>query len=264
FTIIAWILLPLILLIALFDYLKEYLYRYVTFKTIIDVRNAVCAHIVNLSMGFFSKKKAGDLISRVTNDVSTTQSALEFLFGDIIQQPVRVFMIFAYMFMVDWRAALVILMLLPIFALPALKLGRKIRKSKRGSLVKLGDVTESMHQMFTGIRVVKSFQMEDEETKEFARENQGFFRKSISVARAKALSSSFIHLIGGIALFLALLGGGYLIKSDLLSIGTALTLFVFILLLNSPVRMLTKSFNTIQESLAGAERIFELMEVKPE
>lgn len=264
FGIIAWILLPLILLIALFDYLKEYLYRYVTLKIIVDIRNTVCAHIVNLSMSFFNEKKAGDLMSRLTNDVSATQGALGFLFGGIIQQPIRIIMIFCGMLMLNWPVALMVIIFLPLFAYPILKLGRKIRKSTHNSLVKLSDVTESMSQMFSGIRVVKSFRMEQEEANEFTRENQHFLRKALSAARARALSFSVVSLIGGLSLFLVMLGGRYLIKGGFLSIGTAITLFIFVLILNTPVRLIAKSFSTLQESLAGAERIFELMEIKPE
>ena len=264
FYIISLVLLPLVILGALFDYIKEYLYRFITLKVIIDIRNTLARHIVNLSLNFFNEKKAGDLMSRLTNDVSTTQSALEFLFGDIILQPVRLLAILVSMFLVNWVATLAILLVIPLFAYPILKLGRRIRKSKRGSLIKLGDITEAMHQMFSGIRVVKSFRMEDEEIKEFARENSGFFRKAMGVTRAKALSSSFIILLCGLGLWLIVLLGGYAIKNHNITPATAGTLLIFLMMLPTPVRMLAKSFNILHESLSGAERVFELMDIEPE
>ena len=262
--VISLILLPLIILIASFDYLKEYLYRFITLKVIIDIRNTLCRHILSLSLGFFNEKKAGDLMSRLTNDVSITQYALEFLFGDIIQQPLRILAILTGMFMINWAATLIIILFLPLFLFPILKLGRKVRKSRSGSLIKLGDVTESMHQMFSGIRVVKSFRMEDEEIKEFAHENKGFFRKAMGVSRAKALSSSIIILISGLGLWLAVVLGGYLVNNNYISFSSAGTILVFLMLLPTPMRMLAKSFNILQESLSGAERVFELMDLKPD
>ncbi|MBI4833232.1 MAG: ABC transporter ATP-binding protein [Planctomycetes bacterium] len=264
FNLITMILIPLILLLALLDYLKEYLYRYVTFRTLMDIRNTLCGHIIHMPIRFFNDKKAGDLISRVTNDVATTQSSLDILFGDIILQPTKILMIFIGMLIVDYRVGLLILACIPFFAWPILRIGQRVRKFRKGSLVKLSDVTESMHQMFTGVRVVKSFRMEDEEIKEFAKENEGFFRKMLKVARALAFSSAFVHIAGGVALLLATIGGGYLIKSGIMSLGTLATLIVFIMFLNAPVRLFAKSINVIQESLAGAERIFELMEMKLE
>jgi subfamily B ATP-binding cassette protein MsbA len=260
---ISYLLLPLIAIIALLGYLKEYLPRYVTSRIIIDIRNNLCRHILGLSMNFFNKKKTGELMSRLTNDVSITQSALEYLFGDIIQEPIRILTIFVAMIAIDWRVGVLVFVVMPIFAYPIIKIGSKIRIHKIKSLSKLGDITESMHQMFSGIRVVKSFRMEEAELKEFASENQGFLRKSLSVARAKSLSIGALLFIGGVILALSTFGSGYLIVHNHMSIGTAISLFLCIIILPGPFRLVAKAVNTLQESLAGAERLFELTLIKP-
>jgi subfamily B ATP-binding cassette protein MsbA len=215
-------------------------------------------------MNFFNKKKTGELMSRLTNDVSITQSALEYLFGDIIQEPIRIITLFIAMIALDWRMGILVFIAMPIFAYPIFKIGSKIRKSKMKSLAKLGDVTESMHQMFSGIRVVKSFRMEKAELHEFAKENDGFLRKSLSVARAKSLSLAILLLVGGIIFSVALIGASYLIKNGHLSLGTAIGLFLCIVLLPAPFKIVAKAINTLQESLAGAERLFELSAIKPD
>jgi len=262
-VIISYLILPLISLIALLGYLKEYLPRYVTSRIIIDIRNNLCRHILGLSMNFFNKKKTGELMSRLTNDVSITQSALEYLFGDIIQEPIRIITLFVAMIALDWRIGVLVFFVMPIFAYPIIKIGQKIRHHKIKSLAKLGDITESMHQMFSGIRVVKSFRMEEAELKEFAEENQGFLRKSLSVARAKALSMGALLFIGGVIFALSAFGAGYLIMHNHLSVGTVGGLLAAIVFLPGPFRLVAKAVNTLQESLAGAERLFELTLIKP-
>jgi len=254
----------LTLLVAMADYLKEFIRKYVSLRVTVDIRNHVCSHIVNLSIRFFNQKKAGDLISRLTNDTVSTQSALEFIFGDIILQPLSIMVIFCYMIYLDWQLTLFLMIFLPIYVWIFAKLGKRIKRYKKKSLVKLGDVTESMHQMFSGIRTVKSFKMEEAEIKDFQKENMGFFRKAMGVVRTKAFASSALELINGSAFLVMLVVGIYFVKAGHIDFGTASTFFAFLIGANRPVRLLAKSYNTLQEALAGAERVFELTDLRPE
>ncbi|MFH0887713.1 MAG: ABC transporter ATP-binding protein [Planctomycetota bacterium] len=261
---IGWIALILSIITAILNYFKEYLQEFVTFKVIIDIRNRLCAHLLTLSMRFFNEKKTGDLLSRLTNDVSITQNALKFLFGDIIQQPLMIIIGFGYMYMLDWQLALIVMVLIPFLTLPIMFFGKRIRRSRYKSLLKLGDVTESMHQMFSGIRIVKSFQMEQGEIKELEKENNSFLRKSLGMVRAKAMSLSLIELLGSALVFVVLFGAVYLVKLGRLDIPLAATFLVYLLTFIKPLRQIAASYNAVQESLGGAERIFELMALKPD
>jgi ATP-binding cassette, subfamily B, bacterial MsbA len=260
---IGWIALILSFIVAILNYLKDYLQEYVNFKIIIDIRNRLCAHLLTLSLRFFNEKKTGDLLSRVTNDVGVTQNALKFLFGDIIQQPLMIITGFAYMFMLDWQLALIVIAMIPFLILPIMFFGKRIRRSRYKSLLKLGDVTESMHQMFSGIRIVKSFQMEQGEIKDLEKENNSFLQKSLGMVRAKAMSLSLIELLGSVMVLVVLFGAVYLIKNGRLDIPMAATFLVYLLTFIKPLRLIASSYNAVQESLSGAERIFELMEQKP-
>ena len=261
---IGWIILILGILTALLNYIKDYLQGLVSLKIIIDIRNRLCAHLLTMSLRFFNDKKTGDLLSRLTNDISIIQSSVNFLFGDIIQQPLTILMAFAFMFMLDWQLTLIVLVLIPFIALPVLFLGKRIRQARKTSLAKLGDVTESMHQMFSGIRIVKSFQMEHAEIRELSKENEAFRRKSLSIVRVKALGMSLIEFIGTIIVLCVLFGAVYLIKNGRLNIPLAFNFAVFLATCLKPIRVLTSSYNALQESFGGAERIFELMNHKPD
>jgi len=261
---IGWWFLIMSVLLAFLYYFKEYFKELAIFKTIIDIRNKLCAHLLTLSLRFFNEKKTGDLLSRLTNDVSITQSALNFMFGDIIEQPLMVLAGFVWMFILDWQLALIVLVFVPILIAPIAFFGKKIRQSRYESLMKLGDVTESMHQMFSGIRIVKSFQMEQGEIKELERENNSFLRKSLGMVKAKAMSISILELIGAGIILVVLFGAVYLVKHGRMDIPLALTFSIFLLSFLKPLRMLARSYNMLQESLSGVQRIFELMEQKPD
>jgi subfamily B ATP-binding cassette protein MsbA len=262
---IILIVLGMSVFVAVFDYVNNFLQRYIVLRVIADVRNHLCKHILGLSMNFFNRRKAGDLISRVTNDIGMTQAALDFLFGDIVLMPMMILGAMGAAFYLCWQLALVSLIVVPLFGLVIVKFGRKTRKSRLKSLVILGDVTEAMHQMFTGIRIVKAFRMEDEEAKQFADLNQDFVKKSMGVVRAKALSSSLFELLNAILVTVAFIAGLVLLVNKLFPEVTAGTFVAFLLAMisiNRPAKVLGKSYNMLQESLAGCERVFEILDLK--
>jgi len=261
---IGWIILILSFLTALLNYAIDYLQGLISLKIIIDIRNRLCAHLLTMSLRFFNEKKTGDLLSRLTNDIGIIQNSISFLFGDIIKQPMMVLMGFAFMFMLDWQLTLIVIVLMPSIAIPVLLLGKRIRQARKTSLAKLGDVTESMHQMFSGIRIVKSFQMEHAEIRELEKENNSFLRKSMGIVRVKALGLSLIEIIGTIIVLFVVLGAVYLIKHGQLDIPLAFTFSIYLMTFLKPIRVLTSGYNAFQESLGGAERVFELMHQKPD
>ncbi|MBI5779254.1 MAG: ABC transporter ATP-binding protein [Planctomycetes bacterium] len=261
---IGWIILVLSFITALLNYITDYLQGLVSLKIIVDIRNRLCAHLLTMSLRFFNEKKTGDLLSRLTNDIGIIQNSISFLFGDIIRQPLMVLMGFAFMFMLDWQLTLMVIVLMPILAIPILLLGKRIRKARKTSLVKLGDVTESIHQMFSGVRIVKSFQMEHAEIRELEKENKSFLMKSMGIVRAKALGLSLIEIIGTVIVLFVVLGAVYLIKHGQLDIPLAITFCIYLMTFLKPIRVLTSGYNAFQESLGGAERVFELMHQKPD
>jgi len=254
--------------LVLFDYLQEYLFRLTTMKIIVDFRNQIMEHLVHLSMRFFATRHTGDLISRLSNDVGVTQAALEFLFGDIVLQ---VFMLIGALVVavsMSWQLSLIVFVGVPLFVWPLVVLGKRIRKSRRQSLRKLGDLTEAMHQMFSGIRIVKSFEMEGEEIRAFAGRNEDFFRQSMKVARAKALSASIMQLLEAfILLAIFVIGGFYVVKARPgygISTGNFITFMIACISMNRPLKVLGKSYSSLQEAIAACERVFELMDTRPE
>ncbi len=253
-------------LLILFDYLQEYLFRLSTMKIIVDLRNQVIDHVVRLSMRFFSSRKTGDLISRVSNDINVTQSALDFFFGDILLQGLMLVAAMGVAFWMSWRLSLFVFIGFPVFLWPLARLGKRIRKSRRQSLVKLGDLTQAMHQLFSGIRIVKSFEMEAEETKAFGERNADFFKQSMKVARAKALSASIMQGIEALSMLALILFGGYLVVKAKypISEGEFVTFVIACVAMNRPLKVLGKAYSSLQEALGAAERVFELIDTRVE
>jgi subfamily B ATP-binding cassette protein MsbA len=252
--------------LILFDYLQEYLFRLSTLKIIVDFRNQVMDHLIRLSMRFYSTRRTGDLISRVSNDINVTRSALDFLFGDMLLQGFMLLGAMAVAFALSWRLSLFVFIGVPLFLWPLARLGKRIRKSRRQSLVKLGDLTQAMHQMFSGIRIVKAFEMEGEESRAFADRNEEFFTRSMKVARAKALSASIMQGVEAFSILALIVAGGYLVVKAKYAIteGQFVAFVAACMAMNRPLKVLGKAYSSLQEAIAACERVFELVDTKPE
>ena len=269
FSTIAWLLVLAAVYVpclALLDFIQNYFERSIQLKVIVEMRNEAIRHMLKLSLRFFGERRAGDLLSRLTNDVQVGQNALNALYGDLLLQPLMVLSLIVLGFFFSWKLSLALLVGVPLFAFPLLRLGRKIKKSQKRTLGSLGELTEQMHQMFSGIRTVKAFRMEAVEMREMEKVSESWTRKYLRVVVNKALSSGVQEFMQSAAIAAVLLGVVWLKNSGKFQISPAdLVGFLFVCVsFNRPVKTLTKSYNTLQESLAGCERVFELMEIPPE
>lgn len=261
----GWYLLALAAIVALSCAAQEYLRRRAVALVVVDIRDAICRALLPQSMSYFEERRSGDFISRITNDVLVTQRALTYVVGDIALQPMNLIAGVLVALGSSWQLTLFFGLGLPLLVIPLRLLGKRIREAGRESLERLADLTTAMQQMFSGIRVVKAFRMEDAEEQEFHRHNMRFFRRLMRGARARALSSGTVMLVRGVTIAALALFSGWLVASALLDItpGKILQLFAAMALISNSIRRLTKCYNNLQEALGGTERIFEIIEQEP-
>ena len=261
---LAWIGVGLSMLIFPSKYFKEYLTNFIGQRVLFDIRNDISEHILSLPLRFFQNRKAGDLLSRLTNDTILMQQSVGFLFEDMILQPMMMLTGLGVILYANWQVGLAALVFFPLYSIPMIKLGRAMRKTRKKSLEKLGGVTESVMQTYSGIRIVKVFNMEEEEHKGFRELNHGFFRKVMSVVRKKALISSMVELFISLGFALLVVMAGFAFIGQTMTPGKLVMLVLGIALVNTPVKELVKGYNRLQETMAGAERIFELLDETPD
>jgi len=267
FYVICYCALGLSVLLGVGLFLRLYLSRLVINLVTVDLRNHVYAKLIHFEVNFFDRKRSGDLLARVTADLEMARRATDELVGNILDKPITVVAGFGVCLFLSWQLTLVCFVALPLFLTPIMVLARKIRKGATARQQRLGDLTDAMVQTFNGIRVIKAFGLEKLERDDFAVKNRQYFRKDMSVARARALSratSDFLYT-AGTAVILLILGGMFLSKTgqvagmDMKDIGsTMVTFFLTIGVMYQPLKLLIKAFNLFQESAAGAERLFEV------
>ncbi len=254
----------LALLIAATSFGRVYLALKVQVNTIAALRADIFRHLSGLSLDFFHGRRSGDLISRLTNDVGAVQQSLRYIFGDLIQHPFTILTMIAIAFTASPPLTLMVLPVFPLLLFPIIRSGRKVKRHGRGSLEKLGEVTESMGQLLSGIRVVKAYGLEPVQLREFDERNAGFVRSSLKMTIAKVTSRSALEGLYNIMAAGAILLGGWLLTRGTLKIPLSdFAMFLGAITgLYQPLRSITRIYNTVSESAAGAERVFDLLDEK--
>jgi len=263
---VSYILGGLAIVIAVTEFGKIFLKRYIAYRIDYDLRNDLCRHLMGLSIGFFNRKRTGELLSNMTNDIGTANRALTLVFA-VVNLPVELVSALVFSWLLDPYLAITMMVMMPIIALPTWKYRKKIRKASAGRLEKLADLTQDMSQLLTGIRTVKAFRMEDEEVEEFRRIGKGVLRKSMKATRAKGAGTAFTTFLSRFGAAAVTLGVGYVIIFHGPAIGLGLEdvmpFFGFTALAYKAIKTGAKDYSSLQEYLPASERLFKVFDVRP-
>jgi len=252
---------PLFVALAL---LKNYSAGRVMWSMTIGVRVAVFSHLTQLSLGYFGAQRQGELISRLTNDVNSTRKAIRILLTKVLLQPLMFAVFLTGAFITSWRLTLLSLIVLPPMALITSLLGKTIRRYSRKTLERMADVTDTMSQTLSGMRVVKSFNQEDAEKARFGRRNAAQLKRALKLVRNRALAASLPEILLQVPIILMLIVGGSMLRDGSLDFASMMQWMASVALVVGPVRRTIAAYNDLQESMAGVTRIFELLDQEPE
>lgn len=263
------ILLPLAIILlfflkGLFDYAQAYLMNYVGLRIVADLREKLYNHIQKLSLSFFTKTPTGTLISRITYDVNLIQSSVSNAITGLIKDAFTILGLTGVIFYRNWKLALLAIVIFPLAVIPIKEFGKRLRKFSRKGLQRMGFLTTLLHETITGNRIVKAFNMEDYEMRRFSEENDRFFRIFLKRVKVRALSHPLMELLGGVGVALLIWVGGFSVIRGELTPGTFFSFMTALLMLYAPIRDLSKVNLEIQEGLAAATRVFELLDIESE
>ncbi len=254
----------IILLRNMFSYFQAYFITYLKEGVIRDVRNDLFAHLQYLSLHYFHGKRSGQLISRVINDTVTLNETVNISFSVLIRDPLLVFIYLFIVILINWQLTLIIMAVLPLSLYIVTRIGRKLRTYSTRSLEKLSNITSILQETFSGIRVVKAFGMEKVEIDKFRRETHRYFRTMLKRVRVRCLAGPVNEFLGTAAGVLILwYGGRQVLQGDIMGPEEFMTYIIAIFLLMQPIKSLSKVHNQIQEGLAAADRVFQVLDTPP-
>ena len=242
----------------------NYLTAYVGLRIINDVRDGLNRHLQSLSLSFFQRHPTGTLISRVTNDVSLVRSALTDSVASLIRDTTSLLALIVVAFLKDWVLATIAFVVFPASVLPITRMSKKIKRfTKRGQVAK-GNLTNLLQESIQGNRIVKAFGMEKYEIDRFQEENQRVFKQSIRGSRTQAVVTPAMEFLASLAIGAVVWYGGSSVIAGGRTQGEFMAFMTAMFLMYQPFKHLTRTYTMIQQGLAGAERIFEVLDEESE
>jgi len=247
------------LLKGIFRYLQNYEMRMCGLKVLETLRNELHGKMMHLPVGFFEEQQVGNLMSRITMDVAMIRNSLPSIVM-LIRQGLEMLGLIAVAFYQQPFLAGIALIGFPVSVYPIIYFGKKLRKIGRKNQSKLADINIILQEIFSGIRVVKAFANEDRETQHFAEENNRLVRIAQKEVIFSELSSPVMDLVGAVGTAFVMWYGGTQVISGGTTPGAFFSFLVAVGLMYAPVKKLNSANMDIQRALAGAERVFDILD----
>ncbi|MDQ6962447.1 MAG: lipid A export permease/ATP-binding protein MsbA [Mariprofundaceae bacterium] len=241
-------------------YGQTYLMGYIGQHIIYDLRNQLYQHLTNHSLSFFAHRKTGELLARITYDTTLVQSAVSTTTTALMRDLTTICFLLVVVFVQDWFLAFLSLFVFPIVVYPIIRFGQKMRHASRDGQLSMGAFSSLVEETVGGIRVVKAFGMEKYECQRFKDLTEDFKRHQLRISKVNALSFPIMEMVAGLGIAGVLLYGGLRVAEGETTAGTLMSFLAALIMLYEPVKRLSRANNEIQQGLAGAERIFEILD----
>jgi ATP-binding cassette, subfamily B, bacterial MsbA len=246
------------------SYFSTYLMTDVGQRVVRDIRDRLFRHILDQSAAFFSRRSTGQLMSRITNDVNQIQQAVSETIGDLIREGLTAVGWMIAMFYFDWKLALVAMTGAPLVVYPLVRLGQRVRRSTRRSQEQLEHLSHLTAEAFTGHRIVKAFAAERHEAERFAGASDRLYRTNLKVTSTLSLLPPIMEFLGGLAIVALLWYGQRRIGTTAMTPGSFLAFIFAAFMLYTPIKRLSRVNANLQQSIAAATRIFEVLDTHSE
>ncbi|MBW2452226.1 MAG: ABC transporter ATP-binding protein, partial [Deltaproteobacteria bacterium] len=250
--------------IALFKgisrFFQEYYIKTAGQLVVQDIRNDLYRHTLRLSIGFHNRNKAGNLMSRILNDVMYMQRSAADVLVDTLRESFTMVGLVGLAFYTDWKLATVAFVVLPLTVVPAAMIGRKIREyTKRGQMT-IGNLTAVLQETIAGVKVIKAFGKERHENEKFQTENFRYYKLLRKVLKYESLSSPFVELIASFGVAGIFWYGIMRVLSGEITQGELFSFSAAIFMMFVPLKRLIRVNNVFQKSMGAAERVFEVFD----
>jgi ATP-binding cassette, subfamily B, bacterial MsbA len=263
-AVVAWTIVGLNLLKGAGSYASSYLMTDVGQRVVMDLRNQLFHHTLGQSAGFFAQRSTGQLMSRITNDVSQVQQTVSETAGDLARETLALVGFAGLLFYYDAWLAVFCVVSAPLIVYPLARLGQRVRRTTRRSQEALEQLSHISAEALSGHRIVKAFGNEAKEADRFARAAYHLFRTNMKVTAALSSLPPLMELLGGFGMALALWYGSREIANGSLTVGQLTSFIATLFLMYGPAKKLSRVNANVQQAIAASERIFETLDTHTE
>ena len=228
-----------------------------------DLQNRLFRHLLQMDLKFFAVHRTGALISRLTTDINAMRMAVSTALTGLGREALSIVFLVAVMFYQDWLLATVAFVAFPATVIPIATLGRRLRKVTANTQAQTGAFMTLVEQSLSGIRLVKAYRMENYEGAKAERLTTAIRDLIINAERVKALASPLMETLGGVAVTIVIVYGGWRVINGETSAGAFFSFITALLSAYRPMKALANANANVNEGLAGAQRLFAVLDTKP-
>ncbi len=248
----------------LFRYLCSWTIENLRTRTVERIRNDMFDKVMDLNVGYFSDQRKGDIISRITSDVSVVQFCITNTLQVAFREPFLIIGYIIAMLMISWQLSIFSILFLPIVAFIIGSIVKKLRHPAKKGQERLGDMVSSLDESLSGIKVVKSYNATDYVKNKFKELNASFSNITLSMVRRQQLASPMSETLGITAIAVIIIFGGALVTSGKLDAPQFMAFIAIFSQITRPVRSFVDQFANINQGIAAGERIFSVLDEKNE
>jgi len=229
-----------------------------------DIRNDLYDHILEMPVGYFSSTSTGEIVSRLTNDVNLLQMTTSDALTTLLKQSLSIIVLAAVIISMDWKLSLAATIVLPLCFYPLRRFGKKMKRVSTKGQETMGSMMALITEAISGIRIVKAFCMEGYESGRFKEENERLTKYRLKAIRVRSISSPLMEAVGAVGFALTIWYASHRIATGELRPEAFISFFAATIMLYQPVKSLNGVNLNIQNGLAAATRIFNIIDMKRE
>ncbi|MDJ0756197.1 MAG: ABC transporter transmembrane domain-containing protein [Ardenticatenaceae bacterium] len=249
---------------AIFSFAHQITLALVGERAIANIRKDIYAHLQTLSLNFYADNRTGELVSRITNDVTLLKEAITSNLTSLVRQMLTLIGAAGFLFYLNLRLTLLILIGIPIISLTMVFLGRRIRRAAKEVQDALAESANVVEETISGVRVVKSFAREPYEFGRFADRIEDTYEAGMRRARLSATLSPIIGFLAFASITITLWFGSFEVIQGRLTAGELVAYLVYTMMVAAPVATLASLYAQFQSALGAAERLFQLRDTPAE
>ncbi|MGY4690535.1 ABC transporter ATP-binding protein [Salibacterium sp. K-3] len=242
------------------EYYRQYFAQWTGSKVLYDIRDQLFTHIQKLSLRFYSNRKAGEIISRVINDVEQTKNFVITGLMNIWLDMATIVIVLVIMLTMNGWLTLVAVSLFPLYIISINYFYTRLRDLTVRRSAALADVQGHLHERVQGMNVIRSFALEDYEQEQFDKRNSNFLEKAVDHTRWNAKTFAVVNTITDIAPLIVILTAGWFVLTSDLAVGEMVAFVSYMERMYAPLRRLINSSTTLTQSIASMDRVFEFVD----
>jgi len=258
-------LLALILYIAraVLQFVRSYMAHVAGWGVVADVRTDLYEHLQRLSLRFYDDKQTGQLISRVVNDADLIEHLIAHAIPDVTANILMLVGVIVILFNINWQLTLLSMIPLPLIVLAMQGFTKYVRPAFRNRQIELGELNAALNENISGVREIKAFTREDSESLRVGDHIIRYRDSTLDALRLMATFHPFVEFSSSLGTIVLIYFGGKFILGQTLAIDDLVAFFLYLELLYQPMRALSRVWESVQQAIAGAERVAELLKEDP-